>query len=163
MRDSNSRHLRCKRSALPTELITLCGHAYPVLNRSSIRESAIFESSSINLKVISFNYPHAMHTLKIFSLVLLCACDSPSPGMRTGAHYATQVEGISFTIWRRHDTVEIIRHGFIRRQDHTHIKRYMAQAVQSSTGCTLRPETIEGDTGVLRARLACSDPPLRKS
>jgi hypothetical protein len=35
----------------------------------------------------------------------------------------------------------------------------MVQAAQATTGCVLRPETIEGDTGVLRAQLQCDQVP----
>ena len=96
-----------------------------------------------------------MRILSYFYLCLLVACDSPSPALQEHERFETRIEGIRFTIWQRDEFVEIIRHGFARRSDHARLKGLMIKAAQSTTGCTLRPDSIEGDTGVLRARLQC--------
>jgi len=100
--------------------------------------------------------------MRVFSLavvILLVACDSPSPGMQGEGHFKTEIEGVKITIWQKRDKVEIIRHGFAYRQDSSRIMCLMVQAAGSVTGCRLRPETIEGDAGVLRARLECDAAP----
>ncbi|PZX47291.1 hypothetical protein LY56_00587 [Roseinatronobacter thiooxidans] len=100
-----------------------------------------------------------MHRASVIFLVLLAACDSPSPGMHGQTHFETQIEQTRFTVWQRGSKVEIIRHGFIRPTDQPRMKALMVQAAQATTGCMLRPETIEGDTGVLRAQLQCDQVP----
>jgi len=79
--------------------------------------------------------------------------------MHGQTRFDAQIEQMRFSVWQRGSTVEIIRHGFIRPTDQPHMKALMVQAAQATTGCMLRPETIEGDTGVLRARLQCDRVP----
>ena len=92
-------------------------------------------------------------------VILLVACDSPSPGMRGGGHFRTEFEGVKVTIWQKQHKVEIIRHSFAYGQESGQIICTMARAAAAKTGCRLRPETIEGDAGVLRARLQCDAAP----
>lgn len=97
-------------------------------------------------------------TMRMVSSLVLCllfGCDSPSPRFNSGERFDTQLDGTRFTVWKQHDRVEVIRHGFARRADQSGLKRLMAQAAQSATGCPLRPHSIEGDTGVHRAHLVC--------
>ncbi|TVP70042.1 MAG: hypothetical protein EA339_13730 [Rhodobacteraceae bacterium] len=85
----------------------------------------------------------------------LGACDSPSPWMASGTRHALTVQGVDFTVWQHGYRVEIIRHGFVRPQDQSRIRPLMQDAARQATGCDLRPGTVEGDTGVLRAQLDC--------
>jgi hypothetical protein len=96
-----------------------------------------------------------MRPLFILLPALLCACDMPSPHLRGGDRLETQITGHRLTIWHNGTEVEIIRHGYARRADQPGLKARMAQAAEAATGCTLQPGSIDGDTGVLRARLAC--------
>jgi hypothetical protein len=91
--------------------------------------------------------------------ILLIACDSPSPDMRGGARFETEIDEIKVTIWKKRDKVEIIRHGFAYGQESHSIMCVMVQAAGEKTGRRLRPETINGDAGVLRARFACDAAP----
>ena len=75
--------------------------------------------------------------------------------MRAGQHFETRLEGVNFTIWQQADRIEVIRHGFARQGDHARLKGLMVQAAEAATHCSLRGDSIEGDTGVMRARLAC--------
>jgi|LFIK01.1.fsa_nt_gi hypothetical protein len=90
--------------------------------------------------------------------LILTACDSPSPMMRGATHHEAEIGGYRITVWQQADRVEIIRHGMARRADQPQLREIMVQAAQQTTGCQLRPGSIEGDTGVLRARLDCSQP-----
>lgn len=96
-----------------------------------------------------------MRFLSFLALCVLLGCDSPSPGMSRGAQSEVFIDGTRFTVWRQDDKVEVIRHGFARRGDQSRLKDLMAQAAQTASGCPLRAHSIEGDTGVLRARLVC--------
>ena len=96
-----------------------------------------------------------MRVLSCLFLCSLAACDSPSPAVRWDAHYETRLAGVSFSIWQRDDRIEIIRHGFARPSEQARLKGLMIKAAETSTGCALRQNSIDGDTGVLRARLEC--------
>ena len=85
----------------------------------------------------------------------LAACDSPSPQMRGAQPLALHVAGHDMTLWRAGDRVELIRHGYANRRAQAGLRPAMAQAIVTATGCALRPNTLEGDTGVLRATLNC--------
>ncbi len=96
-----------------------------------------------------------MHIALIMLLALIAACASPSPSMRGGEVMAATAGDYRLTIWRKGNRVEIIRHGYARRADQTGLRTKMAVAAETATGCALRPGSIEGDSGVLRARLDC--------
>ena len=96
-----------------------------------------------------------MRRLGPLLLILVAACDSPSPALRDGQRHEYQLEGYRFTIWRKDAAIEVIRHGYAPRTDQTRLKDMMAEAATRATGCALVPQSIEGDTGVLRARLSC--------
>jgi len=96
-----------------------------------------------------------MRLLSSLALCVLFGCDSPSPGLNRGEQFMIQIDGTRFTVWKDQDKVEVIRHGFARHSDQSRLKGMMAQAAETATGCALHPHSIEGDTGVLRARLAC--------
>lgn len=89
------------------------------------------------------------------SVMLLAACDSPSPWMQGGTRHEVLLEGYRFTIWHQGNAVEIIRHGYAARADQPRLRPLMAQAARQATGCSLRPGSVEGDTGVLRAHIDC--------
>ncbi len=89
-------------------------------------------------------------------MIALSGCDSPSPALHSGQSYEHQLEGYRFTVWRKGNSIEVIRHGYAPRADQTRLKDVMAEAAIHATGCALVPQSIEGDTGVLRARLACA-------
>lgn len=85
----------------------------------------------------------------------LVGCDQPSPQMRGAVALPAQAAGYDLTIWRSADRVEVIRHGFAARHDQPALRPAMARAIVDVTGCALRPGTLDGDTGVLRAALDC--------
>lgn len=94
------------------------------------------------------------HSLLV-SCLLLIGCDSPSPWMRDAIPHETEAGGYRFTVWQLDDKVEIIRHGMAARTDQPDLRALMAQAARDTTGCRLRPGSVSGDTGVLRAQLIC--------
>lgn len=96
-----------------------------------------------------------MRFVALFLSGSLVACDSPSPNMTGSERYALQIDGYDLTVWQKHTQVEVIRHGFARREDQSRLQELMARAARDATGCALRPDSITGDTGVLRATLDC--------
>ena len=93
---------------------------------------------------------------RLIALALcLAACDSPSPQMRGAQATHFVAEGHAMTLWRDGNSVEVIRHGYAPRSVQPRLRPAMAQAMTDLTGCTIRKGTLEGDTGVLRAKLNC--------
>jgi len=88
-------------------------------------------------------------------LLLLAACDSPSPYLGQAEPTRLQRGGYDITVWRADDRVEAIRHGMARRDDMPQLRGVLMQAMRDATGCALRENSVEGDIGVLRARLDC--------
>lgn len=90
-------------------------------------------------------------------VVALAGCDSPSP--RLGAAEPTRLSrgGYDITVWRSGDRVEAIRHGIVRRADMPTLRATLVQAMRDATGCAVREDSVDGDIGVLRARLSCKD------
>lgn len=87
--------------------------------------------------------------------VALAACDSPSPFLGPADPVRLTRGGYDITVWRAKDRVEAIRHGFAKPADKAYLRATLMQAMRDATGCTLRPDSVEGDIGVLRARLDC--------
>lgn len=88
-------------------------------------------------------------------LLALAACDSPSPMLGRAEPTRLTRDGYDITVWRSGDRVEAIRHGFARRADKPILRATLMQAMRDATGCALRKDSVEGDIGVLRARLEC--------
>ncbi|MCC5991996.1 MAG: hypothetical protein JJT99_05685 [Rhodobacteraceae bacterium] len=91
----------------------------------------------------------------ILALLVLAACDSPSPWMSGAEATAFVAEGYDMTLWLAGDQVEVIRHGYAPRADQPRLRTAMARAIPDLTGCGIYPGSLEGDSGVLRARLDC--------
>lgn len=96
-----------------------------------------------------------MPLVVLLSLLALAACNRPSPGMVGAVAVQGQAAGYDVTLWRAGDRVEIIRHGYAPRADQPALRPAMAQAIVAMTGCDIRKGSLEGDSGVLRARLSC--------
>jgi hypothetical protein len=91
----------------------------------------------------------------LVAFLALSACDSPSPMLGRADPTRLSVDGYDITVWRSSDRVEAIRHGFVRRGDMAGLRAVLVQAMRNATNCELQEDSIEGDIGVLRARLDC--------
>ena len=91
----------------------------------------------------------------ILILFLLAACAaSPSPKMMAGQSVSIRLDGRDFTIWRKDKEFEIVRYGWVGRQDRLRVEETMLAAVEQVTGCKVRVKG--GDSGVIHGRLiAC--------
>ncbi len=63
--------------------------------------------------------------------------------------------GRTYVLYRKGDTVEVIRMGYARRGEHAQIRAEMADLVPVITGCRLAPSSVRGDSGEMRGRLDC--------
>ncbi|MCC5959289.1 MAG: hypothetical protein JJU08_08105 [Rhodobacteraceae bacterium] len=88
-------------------------------------------------------------------VLFIAGCDSPSPWLVHGTATSVTADGYAMTVWQAGDSVEVIRHGYAPRRDQKRLRPAMARAIADVTGCDIRPGTLEGDSGVLRAKLDC--------
>lgn len=90
-----------------------------------------------------------------FCVFALSGCDQPSPRIWGAQPIYGAAAGYDVTLWRKGNAVELIRHGYAPRRDQPALRAAMARAIADLSGCALRPGTLDGDTGVLRATLDC--------
>ncbi|MGY6696835.1 MAG: hypothetical protein ACXIUW_12555 [Roseinatronobacter sp.] len=98
-----------------------------------------------------------MRLLFLFLPIFVAACNSPSPAMRGGNMTEVMIEGTRLFVWRKGSQVEVIRHGYVQPAKQAGLRARMLHAAALTTGCEIRPGTVEGDTGVMRASLNCDE------
>jgi hypothetical protein len=91
----------------------------------------------------------------ILVLFLLAACaNSPSPRMLGAQSVNIRLDGRDFTIWRKGNDFEIVRYGWVGREDRLRVEETMLAAVEQVTGCKVRVK--RGDSGEINGKLiAC--------
>lgn len=92
----------------------------------------------------------------LLTLPLIAACGAqPAPLMFGGARHETTLDGRDYVVYRKDDRVEVIRKGWASPGEHQAIRATMIEIVPWLTGCDVRPSTVEGDSGEIRARVTC--------
>lgn len=70
------------------------------------------------------------------------------------------LEGREYRVWSRRSgdqgQVQVVRMGYVRRSGHAGLIEAMVAAAEQATGCTVILPTVEGDTGVINARMRCA-------
>jgi hypothetical protein len=106
------------------------------------------------------------HALAI--LLFLAACGAqPAPQYFGAERHEMVLEGIKFVVFLRDDSAEVIRLGYLSRQERDRVPQLMVQAAEAASGCKVsgadsglyRSPSLAGDTGEARLRLKCSKPP----
>ena len=88
-------------------------------------------------------------------VLLLAACASPSPKFMGAERQDISVGDRQFTMYRQGSAVQLIRHGFATPSERARLLVLMPAVVQAQTGCTVIPNSVTGDAGVMQARLRC--------
>lgn len=88
-------------------------------------------------------------------LVLAGCAASPAPEFRGGQHHLVQRDGRDYSLWHKGERVEVIRHGPAHAGQHRQIRETMILLIPEVTGCRLKPATLQGDSGEMRASLTC--------
>jgi hypothetical protein len=96
-----------------------------------------------------------MRAVLVPLLLLLAACDSPAPRFMGAERFEVTRDGRTYVLYRRGTEVEVIRTGYARRREHRAIHLTMIDVIGVVTGCRPIPSTIRGDSGEIRARIAC--------
>ncbi len=91
--------------------------------------------------------------------LVLAGCTSPSPRFAGTARQEVSVEGSRFIVFHRGDEVEVHRVSpeFLPRQRDVFLRAIMA--IETVTGCALRPRSLTGDQAILRASVDCPPGP----
>ena len=73
---------------------------------------------------------------------------APQPVVLGGRTYQVYVD-------RAENRVQVIRMGYARRAEHPAILESMIVAAQTVSGCAVDSRRLQGDSGVMNARLVC--------
>ncbi len=88
----------------------------------------------------------------ILIIFLLGACaNSPSPRMMGAQSVSIRLDGRDFTLWRKGNYFEIVRYGWVGRDDRLRVEETMLAAVEQVTGCKVHVK--RGDSGAINGQL----------
>jgi hypothetical protein len=87
-------------------------------------------------------------------LTLAC-CTSASPRFLGAARDEVSVEGSRFIVFRRASEVEVHRVSTEWRPRESVVLAKAIIAIETSTGCRVRPGSMTGDPAIIRASLDC--------
>lgn len=88
-------------------------------------------------------------------VLLLSACDSPSPAMMGIPPTYVTVDGAEFSVRRNGHRAEAIRTNPMPFPSIGAIVHRAGQAMEQATGCAVDTDTLRGDQNVMRANLIC--------
>jgi hypothetical protein len=94
-------------------------------------------------------------------LTVLAGCGASPGRLYLGqSPVAVQIEGREYRVWSRRSgaggQVQVVRMGYVPRSGHGGIQAAMVAAAEQATGCAVVPASVEGDTGVINARIRCA-------
>jgi hypothetical protein len=96
------------------------------------------------------------HHIPLILLVFLSACGaSPAPEFFGAKRTDITVNGRAYTVFQKEERVEVIRLGYAKRGEHQEIRATMIELIPRVTGCRLRENTLQGDSGEMRGSLSC--------
>jgi hypothetical protein len=94
--------------------------------------------------------------IPLFPLIFLAACGaSPAPEFFGAARTDVNLNGRDYTVFQKGERVEVIRLGYATRGEHQEIRATMIELIPRVTGCRLREDTLQGDSGEMRGSLDC--------
>ncbi len=92
----------------------------------------------------------------LIPLLFLAGCGaSPAPQFFGATRTDVTVNGRDYAVYQKDDRVEVIRLGYARRGEHQEIRATMIALIPEATGCKLRENTLQGDSGEMRGALSC--------
>jgi len=93
---------------------------------------------------------------RLIPLIFLAGCGaSPAPEFMNATRTDITVNGRSYTVFQKGERVEVIRLGYARRSDQQEIRATMIELIPTVTGCKLRENSLQGDSGEMRGSLSC--------
>jgi len=91
----------------------------------------------------------------LLGAIMLAACASPAPEFSGAVEQRVNVGGTEFAIYQKADRVQVLRMGYANKAAREDLPEKMIEAAEIATKCQVRPGTIKGDTGAMRADLRC--------
>ena len=93
---------------------------------------------------------------RLIPLIFLAACGAqPTPLMMGAERLEATRNGRQYVVFKKENTVEIIRLGYAGRGAHQAIRADMIALIPEATGCKLVETTLQGDSGEMRGRINC--------
>ena len=93
---------------------------------------------------------------RLIPLIFLCNCTpTPAPEFFASAPVEVTRAGRQYVVYQKGERVEVIRKGYAKRGEHQEIRATMIALIPEVTGCKLRENTLQGDSGEMRASLIC--------
>jgi len=90
---------------------------------------------------------------------MMAGCATPSRDYLGRDPVSVELDGREYRVWSRRDgdqgQVQVVRMGYVRRSGHAGLIEAMIAAAEQATGCRVALPTLEGDTGVINARIRC--------
>ena len=93
---------------------------------------------------------------RLIPLIFLAACGAqPTPSMMGAQRLEATRNGRQYVVFKKENTVEIIRLGYARRGEFQTIRADMIALIPEVTGCKLTESSLQGDSGEMRAKINC--------
>jgi len=107
-----------------------------------------------------------MNAVRCLIMLIPLLLALPGCGATPGRVYRGQepavvrIEGREYRVWARRagisgGQVQVVRIGYAPRHGHAGIQAAMVAAAERATGCAVVLASVEGDTGVINARIRC--------
>jgi hypothetical protein len=92
----------------------------------------------------------------LIPMIFLAACGAqPTPLMMGAERLDATKGGRQYVVFKKENTVEIIRLGYARRGEHQAIRADMIALIPEVTGCKLTESSLQGDSGEMRGKISC--------
>lgn len=86
----------------------------------------------------------------------LAACGaSPAPEFFGAERTEVTRNGRDYVVFQKENRVEIIRLGHAKRGEHQAIRADMIALIPQVTGCKIKENSLQGDSGEMRGSLTC--------
>ena len=96
------------------------------------------------------------HGIGLAMAQTLAACGAqPTPLMMGAQRLEATRNNRQYVVFKKENTVEIIRLGYARRGEHQAIRADMIALIPEVTGCKLTESSLQGDSGEMRGRITC--------
>ena len=94
-----------------------------------------------------------------FSVLLAMTCLAGCSGATTefvgSTGISIELNGSSYTVYRKDDQVEVVRTGFVWKPNIMSVADESVYAIEEVTGCRVADSSLIGDAAVQRARISC--------
>lgn len=104
--------------------------------------------------------PRLLLVIPLVMMLTMVGCTATPGRLYLGQAPAVEViDGREYRVWSRRaengGQVQVVRMGYVPRSGHGGIRAAMVTAAERATGCAVVLHSVEGDTGVINARIRC--------